>query len=96
MTAYTLTPGAPAGAVFAHTGGTLEVIISKESDLGGGAEVTIQYETSPGSSVYKTLPGTDLTTEKVQPYSLSAGNYKAVLVGGYSAATVDVRLVSVA
>ncbi len=96
MANYTLTPASPSGAVFAHSGGNLEVIISAESKLRAGSEVTIQYETSSGSTVYKTLPQTSLKEPQVALYQLSACNVKAVLIGGDSTTTADVRLVSVA
>ena len=95
MAHYTLTPASATSTVFAHSGGDLEVIIAKESALRAGAEVTIQYETSPASGVYKTLPETDLKSPSVALYQLSACNVKAVLVGGDATTTAEVRLVSV-
>lgn len=96
MTHVVLTVASPGNTVFAHSGGDLEVIISKESALRAGAEVTIQYETSPASGVYKTLPLEEpLTSPAVGLYQLSACNVKAVLVGGDSTTSADVRLVSV-
>jgi hypothetical protein len=96
MANYTLTPASPTGAVFVHSGGTLEVIISAESALRSGAEVKIQYETSPGSTVYRTLPQTKLKEPQTALYQLSACNVRAILADGDSGTTADVRLVSVA
>ena len=96
MAHYTLNAGSPSSTVFAHSGGDLEVIISAESLLRAGAEVTIQYETSPASGVYKTLPKTNLKTPDTAVYQLSACNVKAVLVGGDATTVAEVRLVSVA
>lgn len=97
MSHYTITPASNPGTVFAHSGGNLEVIISKESVLRAGAEVTIQYEVTPGSAVYKTLPvEEELKSPTVALYQLSACNVKAVLVGGDSSTVAEVRLVSVA
>ena len=96
MSFYTLTTVSPAGGAFTHTGGTLEVIIAKESVLRSSAEITIQYETASGSGVYKTLPETDLKSPTVALYQLSACNVKAVLVSGDASTTAEVRLVSVA
>lgn len=96
MSHYTITPASNPGTVFAHSGGNLEVIISKESVLRAGAEVTIQYEITPGSGLYKTLPETELKSPTVALYQLSACNVKAVLVGGDATTVAEVRLVSVA
>lgn len=95
MTHVVLTVASPGNTVFAHSGGDLEVIISKESALRAGAEVTIQYETSPASGVYKTLPETELKSPTVALYQLSACNVKAVLIGGDPTTIAEVRLVSV-
>ena len=95
MSHYTITVASNPGTVFAHTGGTLEVVISDESVFRASAEIKIQYETSPASGVYKTLPETDLKSPSVALYQLSACNVKAVLVGGDATTTAEVRLVSV-
>ena len=96
MAHVVLTVASPGNTVFAHSGGDLEVIISKESTLRAGAEVTIQYETSPASGVYKTLPLEEpLIAPTSAVYQLSACNVKAVLVGGDAEAVAEVRLVSV-
>lgn len=96
MSHYTITVASNPGTVFAHTGGTLEVVISDESVFRASAEIKIQYETAPSSGVYKTLPTTSLISPQVAPYLLSACNVKAVLIGGDASASIDVRLVSVA
>lgn len=96
MSFYPLNPGSPEGAPFAHTGGTLEVVVFTESILRAGAKVVIKAETAPASGIYKTLANTEMSTPVTAPYLLSAGNVKAVLVDGDSSATAEVRLVSVA
>lgn len=96
MAFYTLTPGSATSSVFAHSGGTLEVVIYSESVLRAGAKVVIQAETAASSGIYKTLANSESTKADTVPYLLSACNVKAVLVGGDATTTAEVRLVSVA
>lgn len=96
MAHYTITVNSNPGTVFSHSGGDLEVIISATSDLRAAGEVLIQYETTPASGVYETLPGTNLKYPQTAIYQLSACNVKAVLTGGDAGTIAKVRLVSVA
>ena len=96
MSFYALTAVAPTSAVFAHTGGTLEVAVFAESLLRAGAKVVLQAETAPSSTIYKTLAKSEILAPDTVPYLLSACNVKVLLVGGDSTSTADVRLVSVA
>lgn len=97
MANYILTPASPTGGIFAHSGGILEVIVAEESILRSSARVVIKYESTSG--VYKTIPTEKqedvIDTPKTVLLQLSAGNYRAELVGGDSITSADVRLVSV-
>lgn len=93
MATYTLTPASPLSAVYAHSGGDMEVIIADAPDSLGraSAKLVIQVETAT-ATVYINVPGTEFTFPTKGTYTFKAGNFKFLLTGGDASTSVTVNV----